>query len=374
MKFSIPGWAKSAPAPIAAARDSRPPTEPGLTPDRVPAPPAPARQQLPQVLGEMAQQIVNQEVRDLLDTVDCRYELLVLTFWISTANQPALRNLMDVNQKNPQVARDIVVSGFTKNSPEAARLLNTVRLKLEFKPGDNLPRGVSEVLLVCGRETVVLPFSYTGQIQLQTDLPQAAAASTSASASLSPRAGGRAPTLLAPLPGQPLSVATPAALPAGGGVLVLWAQWPGQTTPQSWRFEAAALAATPAAPVLVGVNPDSGVPVADLPYISGEHLRLLPPAQAGDPWQVVDVSRNGSALFNPHSPAGEAALLHGQPQALPPSGALRLGPLPDSPLLHFVQPAPVAPAQAAAPVVPMRPKRRVTEMTAVPPTSASQGV
>ena len=177
----------------AAAPSPGVPDEPSLQPLGVRARPGAGRQ-LAQAFAQIADQIAAQEVRDLLDldTVGCRYQLWTLTFWVTAANQPALRSLVDVNQRDPGVAKALIERNFSKS--DNARLLNTLRLKLDFQRGDSLPLDASEVLVVCGRDSVVLPFSYSGQIEL-------------GDASLAPRPAG-APQH--PTPGTAPGAQTPA--------------------------------------------------------------------------------------------------------------------------------------------------------------------
>ena len=111
------------------------------------AAPGPGKQ-LPQALQQIAEQIDEQEVRHLLDTVDCRFQLWELTLYLTPGNQPALRGLMEVHQRNPAVARSIVERAFA--GANGAGSLNTVRLKLDFKRGDSLPRAASAFCLATG--------------------------------------------------------------------------------------------------------------------------------------------------------------------------------------------------------------------------------
>ena len=316
--------------------------EPSLLPLGVQNPPrqGPA---LSRALAQIADQIAALEVRDLLelDTEGCRFQLWTLTFWLTAANQPALRSLVDVNQRDASVAKALVERGFRKG--EGARLLNTLRLKLEFKRGDSLPRDASEVLIACGRDSVTLPFSYTGQIEL----------GAAAAASPPPTAAGR--------PAAPGALQAQAA----GASLLLWAQLPGQSALQSWRF--------PAGPVAVGAADgaaDGASITVNHHHVSGEHLLLS--QDASGHWQVEDRSRNGSSLFDATLDTAERPLPTRQPQALPAAGALRLGPLPDDPLLSFqiIQPAVQRPA--AADSAGAAPQRRVTQLAAGASTAVAQ--
>lgn len=352
----------------AAAQNERPAAvEPALNPKPVAPPPAPARQQLPHALGQVAQHILAQE-RAMLDNLECRYAVRVLTFWVNTDSQLALRSLMDLNQKNPAMAREFVQTSFAKHCPDAQKLLNTAHLRLEFQPGDALPRETTQVLLVVGQATVSLPFSYEGEIDLGTT-PQPSAQPPAVGATPSHRSTqltGQAPEAAKP--------AAAAAAPASGqrAVLVLWAQWPNTATLHRWRFDPAELGGATA--IWLGADPSTdpgnGTPALpqhtlqtpDLSHISSRHLKLVPPTHAGEGWQVVDTSSNGSALFNPHDDAGERSLTKHQAQPLPKSGALRLAPPSPSPvLLHFSQTLP-RPAAAAPSVVPMRPVSRKTDL------------
>ena len=318
----------------AAARAGLP-EEPSLQPLGVQNPPRHG-QALSRALAQIADQIAALEVRDLLelDTEGCRFQLWTLTFWLTAANQPALRSLVDVNLRDASVAKALVERGFSKG--EGARLLNTLRLKLEFKRGDSLPRDASEVLIACGRDSVTLPFSYTGQIEL----------GACAAAGASVAAGGRPAAPVVP-------VATPTQ--AAGASLLLWAQLPGQAGLQRWRFAAG--------PVAVGAA-DGAAAGASITvnhhHVSGEHLLLS--QDASGHWQVEDRSRNGSSLFDATLDTAERPLPTRQPQALPAAGALRLGPLPDDPLLSFqiIQPAVQRPA--AADSAGAAPQRRVTQL------------
>ena len=328
----------------AAAPSPGVPDEPSLQPLGVRAKPG-AGKQLAQALAQIADQIAAQEVRDLLDldTVGCRYQLWTLTFWVTAANQPALRSLVEVNQRDPSVAKALIERNFSKS--DNARLLNTLRLKLDFPRGDSLPLDASEVLVVCGRDSVVLPFSYTGQIEL-------------GDASLAPRPAG-APQH--PMPGTAPGAQTPAGAAASAqanaqaGTLLLWAQLPGQGGLQRWQFLAG--------PVNVGAADGANLCV-DHHHVSGEHLAIS--QDAAGAWQVEDRSRNGSNLFDPSSADPERPLPTRQPQALPLVGALRLGPLPDDPLLHFQVLRPAAPQPAVPDVASAGPHRRVTQLAASP--------
>ena len=304
------------PAAAATALD-----EPRLEPTGQRAAPGPGKQ-LRLALQQIAEQIDEQEVRQLLDTVDCRYQLWELTLYLTPGNQPALRGLMEVNQRNPAIARDVVERAFAEAS--GAGRLNTVRLKLDFKRGDSLPRDASEVLVVCGRDNVTLPFSYTGQIELGQPVGAAAA----------PRSAPAGPA--APATGSPTE-------------LLLWGQVPnaaGQPVLQRWRFASG--------PVPVGAADDAAVRV-NHHHVSGEHLVLAQDAQGR--WTVEDRSRNGSALLDVLAHDSERPLAARLPQVLPPAGALRLGPLPDDPLLSFHQVLPVAEAPVASDS-----RRRVTQL------------
>ena len=306
------------------------PEEPSLQPLGVQNPPRHG-QALSRALAQIAGQIAALEVRDLLelDTEGCRFQLWTLTFWLTAANQPALRSLVDVNQRDAGVAKALVERGFSKG--EGARLLNTLRLKLEFKRGDSLPRDASEVLIACGRDSVTLPFSYTGQIELgggATAGPALAAAGRPA------------------VPGAPQGQ-------VAGASLLLWAQLPGQAGLQRWRFAAG--------PVAVGAADGAAVAV-NHHHVSGEHLLFS--HDAGGAWQVEDRSRNGSSLFDATLDAAERPLPTRQPQPLPAAGALRLGPLPDDPLLSFQIQQPALQPMAVADSAGAAPQRRVTQLAA----------
>ena len=317
------------------------PDEPSLQPLGVQNPPrhGPA---LSRALAQIADQITALEVRDLLelDTEGCRFQLWTLTFWLSAANQPALRSLVDLNQRDAGVAKALVERGFSKG--EGARLLNTLRLRLEFKRGDSLPRDASEVLIACGRDSVTLPFSYTGQIEL----------GAAAAAGLPVAAGGR--------PAAPGALQAQAA--GAGASLLLWAQLPGQAALQRWRF--------PAGPVAVGAADGAAIAV-NHHHVSGEHLLLS--QDASGHWQVEDLSRNGSSLFDAMlEPAAERPLPTRQPQPLPAAGALRLGPLPDDPLLSFQITLPATQRPPAADNAGAAPQRRVTQLASGASAAAMQ--
>ena len=313
-----------------AAAQAGLPEEPSLQPLGVHNPPRQG-QALSRALAQIADQIAALEVRDLLelDTEGCRFQLWTLTFWITAANQPALRSLVDVNQRDASVAKALVERGFSKG--EGARLLNTLRLKLEFKRGDSLPRDASEVLIACGRDSVTLPFSYTGQIEL----------GAAASAGPALAAAGRPAT-----PGAPQGQ-------VAGASLLLWAQLPGQAGLQRWRFAAG--------PVAVGAADGAAVAV-NHHHVSGEHLLLS--QDASGQWQVEDRSRNGSSLFDATLDEAERPLPTRQPQPLPAAGALRLGPLPDDPLLSFQIQQPALQRPAMADSTAAGPQRRVTQLAA----------
>lgn len=313
------------------------PSEPALQPQAQRAA-APAGQALAQALAHIAEQIHARELQALEDTVQCRYQLWTLRLYLTPANLPALRTLMEAHQRSPQVARAIVDKGLAR-SPAACHL-NTLRLKLEFRRDDSLPREASEVLLALGRESVALPFDYEGQLELGELLGAAPPAA--------PQAPGLGPT-------EP----SPGVAPA----LLLWAVLSGaQGEPrlQRWRLDPAA------GPAWVGASDTAQVRI-DQRHISGEHLRLAPDAQGR--WTVEDASRNGSNLFDPQASADEQPLPARQPRPLPAAGALRLGPLPGHPLLHFAlqaserAPVPAAPAPAG--------RGRATELVGLAPAPRS---
>ena len=133
--------------------------------------------------------------------------------------------------------------------------------------------------------------------------------------------------------------------------MLLWAQLPATAALQRWRFAAG--------PVAVGAADGAAVAV-NHHHVSGEHLLIT--QDASGQWQVEDRSRNGSSLFDATQDAAERPLPTRQPQPLPAAGALRLGPLPDDPLLSFqlILPAVLRPAVAdSASTVP---QRRVTQL------------
>ncbi|MEK8026771.1 FHA domain-containing protein [Pseudaquabacterium rugosum] len=327
------------PEPTATAA---PLPEPRLEPSGQRAAPS-AAQQLTQALQQIAEQIDEQELRMLLDTVDCRYQLWELTLYLTPGNQAPLRGLMAAHQQNPAIARQIVERAFA-GTPCAGRL-NTLRLKLDFKRGDSLPREASEVLVVCGRDNVSLPYTYTGQLELGQAAP--------------------APSAAPPLSATGTGTASPAPLtagPQGTPELLLWGQVPGAAgTPavRRWRLSNG--------PATVGAADEATVQ-ANHRHVSGEHLVLALDEQGQ--WTVEDRSRNGSALLDALAGDAEKPLPSRQPQRLPAAGWLRLGPLPDDPVLNFhlvLSPAAAAPATAGGS------RRRVTQLavaghtTALPP-------
>lgn len=309
---------------------------PAAEPQLAPQPMAPARRsgtQLPLALSQMAEHIARQEVHDLLELgMNGRYSLCTLSFWVSAANQPALRNLMEINQRDPGVARQVVQAAFAKSS--SAALLDTTRLALVFTPGDNLPRDAAEVLIVCGRDTVALPYTYSGEIELPKGGEAGAAlAGTSAAATST----GQASLTQAPAP------------------VCLWLQTAQQPVVQRWLITQACT---------VGADPSSDIRV-DWSRVSGLHLTLQPDAQGG--WTVCDdKSKNGTLCLDaehvatPGNPP-EAPLIKGKTAALPRAGCLRLGADPSDPLLHFAQLGRALVDRTV--VAPVRaPSRRVTEL------------
>ena len=341
---------------LAAAPSPGVPDEPSLQPLGVRARPGAGRQ-LAQAFAQIADQIAAQEVRDLLDldTVGCRYQLWTLTFWVTAANQPALRSLVDVNLRDARVAKALIERNFNKS--DNAHLLNTLRLKVDFQRGDSLPPDASEVLLVCGRDSVVLPFSYTGQIELgdASPAPRPAGAPQPPPPGTAP--GGQTPAGAAAnaQSNAQSSTQSNAQANAQAGTLLLWAQLPGQGGLQRWQFVTG--------PVTVGAADGASLCV-DHHHVSGEHLAISQDSTGA--WQVEDRSRNGSNLFDPSSAVAERPLPTRQPQALPPAGALRLGPLPDDPLLHFQVLRPAAPQPAMPDAASASPHRRVTQLAASP--------
>ena len=336
------------------ASETQPGAEPALVPMGVPAAPR-AQQQINQALAQICQHIAAQEVQDLLDTVpNCRFQLWTLTFWLSTANQGALRGLIALNQRDAQLAKQHVQGCFAKS--DAAHLLNTVRLKLEFKAGDSLPRDASEVLVVCGRDNVTLPYSYTGQFEVADDSASGVSGATLlASQASSPTLNHRA---------------TPPTAGVPANTLHLWAQWPGESRLQRWRAEQGV--------VTVGAGEAATIRIEHR-HVSGEHL-VLSQNNSGQ-WLVEDRGRNGTNLFDASAAApvvsaknnaanttanvsgdAEQPLPTRQPRLLPLAGALRLGPLPDDPLLHFQQSAPALPPAMATAAAPTANSRRVTQL------------
>ncbi len=322
------------------------PDEPQLVPMGV-KPAVREQRQVNQALTQIGQHIVAQEVQDLLETVpNCRFQLWTLTFWVSAANQNALRSLIGINQKDAQLAKQHVQGCFAK--ADVAHLLNTVRLKLEFKAGDSLPRDASEVLVVCGRDNVTLPYSYTGQFETANETARETAGEATDRATQH-----RSSTTV--LAGH-AAVAAPATAPRHGqhNTLHLWAQWPGQGAMQRWRVQGGSFT--------VGAAETANIRV-DHRHVSGEHLVLS--LSASGQWQVEDQARNGTNLFdatNVSDDMAEQPLPTRQATPLPLAGVLRLGPLPDDPVLHFQQSAPPAPVNTATAPAPRPLQTRKTEL------------
>jgi hypothetical protein len=313
------------------------PQLPALAPQAVPTQ---RRQgaQLPLALAQIAEHIAHTEVHDLQELgMQAAYRLSILTFWVSAANQPALRNLMEINQRDPGAARRVLQAAFAKT--RGAAQLDTRRLALAFTPGDNLPRDAAEVLIVCGRDTVALPYSYEGEIDL---LPGNSA---------DPGA------VHAPPSRPPSSAVTPQEGSREVTPLCLWLHTAGRATPQRWFLRQAAQ---------VGADGAQCEVVVDWSRVSGQHLRLTPSPQGG--WQVQDDSRNGTLCLDAeHAPSlgnpPERPLPKGQPTTLPRAGSLRLGVGADDPLLHYAQLGlPPSVDAAAAVAAPAAPSRRVTEL------------
>jgi hypothetical protein len=264
--------------------------------------------QLPLALSQMAEHIVRQEVHDLLELgMKARYRLTTLSFHVSAANQPALRNLMEVNQRNPAAARQVVHNAFAKSA--SAALLDTRRLALLFTPGEQLPRDAAEVLVVCGRDTVALPYTYSGEIELPNEADSLAPSDARGAAALHQGPGAA----------------------AVASVLYLWLQTAEQPVAKRWRIAQSST---------VGAARECDIQV-DWPRVSGQHLVLAPDAQGL--WTVRDdKSTNGSLCLDaehasgPGNPA-EMPLLKAQTHRLPRAGCLRLGSEPADPLLHFAQ-------------------------------------
>lgn len=307
--------------------------EPSLQPQGVRAP-LQRQQQLSQALARIGETIAEQEVQELRDTVpECRYRLHTLTLWVTAANAPALRGLMDLAQRNPAVAQQHLDKCFARGT--AARLLDTTRTRLDFQRSDSLPPDAGEVLLVQGRAPVPVPFSYTGEVVLgDADKPGVPSSAAAAPAS--------AP---AARPG--------AATAAAGPELLIWAQPAAGGTLCQWRFAGCS--------VSVGAADDAMLRI-DQPHVSGRHLELRP--GPGGQWWVEDLSRNGTRLFDAAAGANpaEQPLPPRQAVVLPQQGALRLGPLPADPLLHFVLRNPDPPA----PLPDAWPRRRSTQIANAP--------
>ena len=352
--------------PQAPADEPAPPSaSPSLAPIGSRSAPS-AGAQLSSALTEVAEQIADREVRELRelqDSMDCRFQIWTLTFHVSIDNEAALRNLMALGQRDDGVAKTLVERAFAKT--DSARWLNTLRMKIEFKRGDhfahnsqhNAAHEPSEVLMVCGRDSVPLPFSYTGQIEV---VPAAAIANPPMQAT-----ADRCVSASAAVPGSAPSLPLPASLPASlptsllttgpADELLLWAQLPGQRQLQRWSFKAGT--------VQIGAAEDATLCV-NQHHVSGEHLQLT--CDEHGHWQVMDRSRNGSNLLDASADAAaETPLPTRVPRPLPRAGALRLGPLPDDPLLHFhITPAapPAAAAAAHGSGGAAGPRRRVTQL------------
>lgn len=305
--------------------------EPQLSPQPQP-PERRSGTQLPLALSQVAEHIARQEVHDLLELgMNGRYRLFTLSFWVSAANQPALRNLMEINQRDPSAARQVVKAAFAKTN--SAALLDTSRLALVFTPGDNLPRDAAEVLIVCGRDTVALPYTYSGEIELPSEVVQSTPGATAH-----------------PRPAEGATGAQPSPAP-----LCLWLQAAQPAMARRWLITKNST---------VGADPVCDVEV-EWTRVSGQHLLIQPNAQ-GD-WTVVDEkSTNGSLLLDAegHATPGnppEAPLIKGKITPLPRAGYLRLGGGPTDPLLHFAQLGSVRQNVASA-APPSARSRRVTEL------------
>ena len=358
--------------PQAPADEPAPPNgPPSLAPIGARSAPS-AGAQLSQALAQVAEQITDREVRELRelqDTMDCRFQIWTLTFHVSTENESTLRNLITLNQRDDGVAKTLIERAFAK--AESARWLNTLRMKVEFKRADTFPREASEVLMVCGRDSVALPFSYTGQIEVVqaatitqvTPSSPFSIAPAQAAAQRAAQPGGAAQAMAAsPSPASPSAAVhmagyaasnSPGDAAAPTDELLLWAQLPGERQLRRWSFKAGS--------VRVGAAEDATLCV-NQHHVSGDHLELTCDKQGR--WQVTDRSRNGSNVLDAAADGAlEAPLPTGVPRPLPLAGALRLGPLPDDPLLHFhITPAaPAQPAPAATPAAAAM-RRRVTQL------------
>ncbi len=318
--------------------------------------------QLPLAMAQIAEHIAEREVRDLQDSVECRFQVWTLTIHLTPANQPMLRNLIDINQRNDGVAKTIVERGMAR--AESAKLLNLLRLKIEFKRAEGLPVDSSEVLLMCGHDSIELPFSYTGQIEL-TGAPAAQGGTRLAESPAQAHAGASGIDRKTDRRADGNNDGNTDRGFGDSATLLLWAQLPGQAAVRRWRFTAG--------PLKIGAADDASL-LVDHRHVSGDHLAFTVDAQGR--WQVEDHSRNGSNLIDATAPDGtdaasERPLPTRAPQPLPRAGALRLGPLPEDPLLHFhVVPAPRTVAAAAQEGVPPA-RRRATELASVPTETAT---
>ena len=230
--------------------------------------------------------------------------------------------------------------------------------------GIKLPRDASEVLVVCGRDNVTLPYSYTGQFEVAEDLARGGTGATL----LAGQASGQASSLTLNHRATPPKAGVPA------NTLHLWAQWPGDSRLQRWRAEQGV--------VTVGAGEAATIRIEHR-HVSGEHLVLS--QNSSGQWLVEDRGRNGTNLFDASAAApgvssknnaantadnttanvsgdAEQPLPTRQPRLLPLAGALRLGPLPDDPLLHFQQSAPALPPAMATAAAPTANSRRVTQL------------
>lgn len=334
----------NAPADAPAAHDEAPTLEPIGTR----APPSPGSQwmaSLPLIAEKIGDEV--RDLREMQGSVNFGFQIWTLTFHVSPANEAALRNPMSLSQRDDGVLKTLVESGFAKSS--AAPWLNTQRMKIEFKRSEARLDDAAEVLMSSGSTGVPLQFGYSGQIEVLPAGAQrpgvnalsahpAIAAAMVAPAAAAGAATGAAINTLAATPASTLTT-PPTTHPGPTDVLLLWAQLPGQKQVQRWAFTAG--------PVNVGADYEATLCV-DQHHVSGEHLQLT--CDEHGRWQVVDRSRNGSHLLDASAEgATETPLPTHVLRPLPPAGVLRLGPLPDDPLLHIhITPAaPPAPAQAA---------------------------
>lgn len=309
-------------------KKSAPVATPQHEPQLTTQPSEPVRgMQLPLALSQIADWIAQYELHDFrqLGMTTARYRVLTLNFSVSAANLQVLQKLMDLNMRDPAAASSVVRAGFARS--RSVDLLETTHMGLVFTPDTDLPQDAAEVLVVAGRDTVRLPYTYEGEIDLKKG-----------------GAAGGGGTAAAPA----ASAAATASIPAP---LCVWLQMADQPVASRWLITQASV---------VGADSGCDIPV-DWNRTSSRHLRLEPDAQGR--WTVVDHSTNGTLLLDaetaptPGNPP-ERPLSKDKAENLPRAGFLRLGAGANDPLLHFAQlPTQDAIAHVASPL----PARRVTK-------------